>query len=217
MEQKQSLSEGSRFVSLPLIKRGLLEERTYQIEVAKNSAAQNTLVVLPTGLGKTAIAALIIAEFLSRSPDSRALVLAPTRVLVNQHYSFFVNHLDLHSNEIAILTGEDPTPIRDSVWSKRLVCATPQVTVVELEKRKFKIEDFSLIIFDEVHRAVGNYAYTQIASMYNEFRKDGRIIGMTASLPSDRTKIEEILAKLKITKIETRDEKSNDVKPFVFK
>ncbi|HYB04428.1 MAG TPA: ERCC4 domain-containing protein [Nitrososphaerales archaeon] len=217
MEQKQSLSEGSRFVSLPLIKRGLLEERTYQIEVAKNCAAQNTLVVLPTGLGKTSIAALIVAEFLSRSPDSRALVLAPTRVLVNQHYSFFANHLDLRSNEIAILTGEDPTPIRDSVWSRRLVCATPQVTVVELEKGKFKVEDFSLIIFDEVHRAVGNYAYTQIASMYNEFRKDGRIIGMTASLPSDRTKIEEILAKLKITKIETRDERSDDVKPFVFK
>jgi len=217
LDQKQSLSDESKFVRVPLVKQGALEQRTYQIEVAKKSAEQNTLIVLPTGLGKTAIAALIVAEFLSKSPQAKALVLAPTRVLANQHYSFFVNNLDLPKDEIAILTGEDPDSIRDSTWSKRLVCATPQVTVVELEKRKFKVEDFSLIIFDEVHRAVGNYAYTQIASVFNEFRKDGRVIGMTASLPSDKTKIEEILSKLKITKIETRDEKSDDVKPFVYR
>ncbi len=204
-------------MELPLIRQGLLEKRTYQIEVAKNSVGQNTLIVLPTGLGKTAIAALLVADFLSKSADSRALVLAPTRVLATQHYSFFANYMDLPKDQIAILTGEDRDSIRDVAWSKRLVCATPQVTVVELEKRKFKVEDFSLIIFDEVHRAVGNYAYTQIASIFNEFRKDGRIIGMTASLPAEKTKVEEILAKLKITKIETRDEKSDDVKPFVYR
>ena len=217
MEQKQTLSGEPKFVELPLIKPRVLEKRTYQIEVARTSASQNTLIMLPTGLGKTAIAALIVADFLSRSPDSRALVLAPTRVLANQHHTFFTMHMDLPSDKIGILTGEDPAPVRDSVWSKRLVCATPQVTVVELEKRKFKVEDFSLIIFDEVHRAVGNYAYTLIASQYNEYRADGRIVGMTASLPSDKTKIEEIVSKLKITKVETRDEKSDDVRPFVYK
>jgi ERCC4-related helicase len=217
LEQKQKAREEGGFVGLPLIKPELLEQRTYQLEVARNCSEQNTLVMLPTGLGKTAIALLLVADFLSRRSDSRALVLAPTRVLANQHYSFFLKYLDIPPEEIAILTGEDPVEIREGVWQKRVICATPQVTVIELEKRKFRVQDFSLLIFDEVHRAVGNYAYTVIASAYSELRPDGRIVGMTASLPSDKTKIEEIVSKLKIAKIETRDEGSADVKPFVYK
>lgn len=217
LEQKQGISGQSKFVDLPLIKPNLLEQRAYQLEVAKSASAQNTLIMLPTGLGKTAIALLIVADFLSKASDSRALVLAPTRVLANQHYTFFLNYLDVPSDQVAILTGEDPASLREIAWSKRVVCATPQVAVVEMEKRKLRVENFSIIIFDEVHRAVGNYAYTQIASVYSELRRDGRIVGMTASLPSDKEKIQEIVSKLKITKIESRDEKSDDVKPFVFK
>jgi ERCC4-related helicase len=211
------VSREVNFVDLPLIKPGLLEKRSYQEEVAKSCFAQNTLVMLPTGLGKTAIALLIVAEFLSKSDDSRVLVLAPTRVLIHQHHSFFSNYLNIPSEQISILTGEDPVKIRDSAWKKRLVCATPQVAAIELEKQKVDLRDFSLIIFDEVHRAVGNHAYSFIASAYNEFRPNGRIVGMTASLPSDEAKIEEIISKLKISKVETRDEKSEDVRPFVYK
>ncbi len=217
LEQKQTIAGEPKFVELPLIRPGLLEERAYQLEVAKSCISQNTLVILPTGLGKTAIALLVVADFLSKSKDSRALGLAPTRVLANQHYSYFLKYLDIPEEEIGILTGEDSIEVRDSVWSRRLVCATPQVAVVELEKGKLKVDGFSLIIFDEVHRAVGNYAYTLIASAYSEFRPTGRVVGMTASLPSDKEKIEEIVSKLKITKIETRDEKSSDVKPFVYR
>ena len=214
----QTQNENStKFVSRPLIRPGVLEERAYQKDVARIGAQENTLIMLPTGLGKTAIALLIVAEFLSRDPSAQALVLAPTRVLVHQHYSFFAKHLELPESEIGVLTGEDPNELRDTTWSKRLVCATPQVTQSELEKRRIKLENFSLIIFDEVHRAVGNHAYSIIASLYNEFNSTGRIIGMTASLPSDKARIEEIVSKLKITKVEIRDEKSEDVKPFVYK
>ncbi|MDA4130920.1 MAG: helicase-related protein, partial [Thaumarchaeota archaeon] len=206
-----------KFVNLPMIKPRALEERSYQREVAQISSQQNTLIMLPTGLGKTAIALLIVADFLSRSPTAQALVLAPTRVLVHQHCSFFSKYLEIPQDEIGVLTGEDPNELRDAAWSKRVVCATPQVTLSELQKERIKIENFSLIIFDEVHRAVGNHAYSIISSIYNERNSDGRIVGMTASLPSDKSKIEEIVSKLKITKVEIRDEKSEDVKPFVYK
>lgn len=206
-----------KFVERPGIRPGLLEERTYQLEVASSAASQNTLIMLPTGLGKTAIALLITADILSRNAESKVLLLAPTRVLANQHYSFFLKYLDIPADQIVILTGEDATEIRDAVWTKRVICATPQVTLLELEKGKFRIQDLSLIIFDEVHRAVGNYAYTTLASTFSEFKPDGRIVGMTASLPSDKTRIDEIISKLKISKIESRDEKSRDVKPFIYK
>ncbi len=194
-----------------------MEWRQYQTEVAEICCGQNTLVILPTGLGKTAIALLVIASFLSKDPRARALVLAPTRVLVHQHYSFLSKYLEIAAEEIGVLTGEDPNELRDEVWNKRVVCATPQVTVSDMQKKRCKLEEFTVVIFDEVHRAVGNHAYTIIASVYNEFKRDGRILGMTASLPSDKTRIDEIVSKLKIAKVEVRDEKDEDVKPYVYK
>ncbi len=194
-----------------------LEERKYQIELSQIAIAQNTLAVLPTGLGKTAIALLAIVHFLSLDPKNRCLILAPTRVLVHQHYSFLRDHLVASDEEIGVLTGEDMIANRKEIWNKRVVCATPQVMVSDLRRKNCGIESFSLIVFDEVHRAVGNHAYCTIGAMYNELKKDGRILGITASLPSDRKKVEEIVSKLKIAKIEARDERDRDVKPYVFK
>ncbi len=205
------------FVSWPLIKENSLEKRTYQVELAQIATEQNTLAVLPTGLGKTAIALLAIAHYLSKNVDNRCLILAPTRVLVHQHYSFLREHLELSEDEIGVLTGEDTIGDRKAIWEKRVVCATPQVMVSDLRRNNCKIESFSLIVFDEVHRAVGNHAYCTIGAMYNELKTDGRILGITASLPSDQKKVEEIVSKLKIAKIEVRDERDEDVKPYVFK
>ncbi len=210
-------STGKSFVSLPMVRPNSLEERKYQIDLAKIANEQNTLAVLPTGLGKTAIALLTIAHYLSLDPRNHCLILAPTRVLVHQHRSFLREHLFVPQEEIGVLTGEDIISDRKEIWNKRVVCATPQVMVSDLRRKSCDIQSFSLIVFDEVHRAVGNHAYCTIGAMYNELKKDGRVLGITASLPSDQKKIEEIVSKLKIAKIEIRDERDQDVKPFVFK
>ena len=47
-----------------------LEAREYQKRIAEVATTTNTLVVLPTGLGKTIIAILVAAEMLQRHPDS---------------------------------------------------------------------------------------------------------------------------------------------------
>jgi ERCC4-related helicase len=205
------------FVSWPLIRENSLEKRAYQIDLAKISTAQNTLAVLPTGLGKTAIALLAIAQCLSNDSRNQCLILAPTRVLVHQHYSFLREHLKVSEDQIGVLTGEDTIGDRKAIWAKRIVCATPQVMVSDLRRKNCEIEPFSLIVFDEVHRAVGNHAYCTIGAMYNELKPGGRILGITASLPSDKKKVEEIVSKLKISRIEVRDERDEDVKPYVFK
>ncbi len=200
-----------------MIRPNSLEERRYQIELSQIAKEQNTLAVLPTGLGKTAIALLTIAHYLSIDPKNRCLILAPTRVLVHQHYSFLRNHLQVSEEEIGVLTGEDTVGNRKEIWEKRVVCATPQVMVSDLRRKNCEVESFSLIVFDEVHRAVGNHAYCTIGAVYNELKRDGRILGITASLPSDQKKVEEIISKLKISKIEARDERDQDVKPYIFK
>lgn len=205
-----------KYVSHQMIKPNTLEERAYQIELANISFKQNILAVLPTGLGKTAIALLVVAEFL-KQPDTRCVVLAPTRVLVHQHHSFLLAHLNLPEEVIGVLTGEDDATARTEVWSKRVICATPQVMLSDIHKKNSDVSKFSLIVFDEVHRAVGAHAYTEIASTYATQNPGGRVLGMTASLPSEQSRINEIVSNLRISKVEQRDEKSSDVRPYVFK
>ena len=54
-----------------------IEIREYQSTIAKSALESNTLVVLPTGLGKTAVALLVAVERLSMFPGGKVLVLAP--------------------------------------------------------------------------------------------------------------------------------------------
>ena len=58
--------------------------RLYQETIFGTVSQYNTLVVLPTGLGKTAIALMLVAHRLSQYPQSKCLLLAPTKPLVDQ-------------------------------------------------------------------------------------------------------------------------------------
>ena len=50
-----------QFVSHPLIKPEKIESRSYQESILNTATRRNTLCVLPTGLGKTTVAALVAA------------------------------------------------------------------------------------------------------------------------------------------------------------
>ena len=58
-----------------------LTPRLYQQTILATAASKNTLVVLPTGLGKTAIALLLSIQRLTLYPQSKILLLAPTKPL----------------------------------------------------------------------------------------------------------------------------------------
>jgi len=77
-----------------------------KVAIAKSALQSNTLVVLPTGLGKTIIALLVAVERLSMFPDGKVLVLAPTRPLVLQHARFFQEHLAGDDVSSVTLTGD---------------------------------------------------------------------------------------------------------------
>ena len=58
---------------------------------------------------------------------------------------------------------------------------TPQALQNDLVQRSYNLEDVSLIVFDEAHRGVGNYAYTFIAELYEKQGTNTRGLGLTAS------------------------------------
>ncbi|RNJ78560.1 MAG: DEAD/DEAH box helicase [Nitrosopumilus sp. H8] len=197
------------YIEKRYVKKDSIERREYQVSLAEQAAAENCIVVLPTGLGKTAIALQVIAEYLAKGRGG-ALFLAPTRVLVNQHYEFLRECLTLE--DISLITGGGTVQKRTKLWNNSVVCATPEIARNDLGRGIVSSGQFSLVIFDEVHRTVGDYAYSGIAARFED--ADARIVGMTATLPSEIDKATEILTKLRISSVAERTEESPDVKEY---
>lgn len=202
------------YVEHPLIKPGRIEKRLYQETMLAGAVRENTLVVLPTGLGKTALALLVCVERLSKNPNGKVLFLAPTKPLVEQQYEYFKNALALADDAFAILTGKNPPAERDGAWEKaQLFFCTPQVVENDVLKGSVRLSDFSLLIFDEAHRSMGDYAYTFIGKQYAK-NEAGRILALTASPGGDEQTIKAVCNSLSIKNIEIRTEKDADVKPY---
>ncbi len=203
------------YVHHPLIKEKTVERRTYQIAIAATALMHNTLVILPTGLGKTVVALLVIASRL-HNKDGKALVLAPTKPLVDQHAEFLKRTLKIPEDEIIALSGEVSPEKRADLWEKaQVIVSTPQVIENDLLAGRISLRDVVHITFDEAHRAVGNYAYVFIAKTYFQQSKDPHVLAITASPGSDIERIQEVIENLGIEEIEIRTEYDVDVKPYV--
>lgn len=192
------------------IRRDVIELRDYQVNLAAQARRENCIIVLPTGLGKTAIALQVISAFLQKGTHG-SLFLAPTRVLVNQHFEFLKRSLTI--SDIGLITGEDPPAKREQLWGNSVICATPEITKNDLDRGLVSPGQFNLVVFDEAHRTVGDYAYSSIARRFAG--TDARIVGMTATLPSDAAKAREIMDTLRSRSIAQRTEDSEDVRPYI--
>ncbi|MEM1813714.1 MAG: helicase-related protein [Thermoplasmatales archaeon] len=193
-----------------ILREDLIEFREYQDKIATKAVEKNTLVVIPTALGKTVIA--IIAISILIKDGGKCIFLAPTRPLVHQHCETLRKFLTLEDYEIVEVTGEIKKEERKKLYETgRIIVSTPQVIdndqdlLFELRKKVV------VVVFDEAHRAIGNYAYVRIAEFFN----NSRIIATTASPGGDYAKIDQIVKNLHIENIEIRDEKSPDVIPYL--
>ena len=180
-----------QYVEKKYVRKDTLEYREYQANMAQEAIGENSIVVLPTGLGKTAIALHVIAEYMTRGTGA-VLFLAPTRVLAGQHHEFLKSALTIE--DISLITGEDTVPKRKKRWMASVICATPEIARNDFDRGLVHPAQFSLVIFDEVHRMVGDYAYSGIARKF--VGRDVRLMGMTATLPSETVKATEVLTNM---------------------
>lgn len=208
----------SHYIIHPLIYERSIESRAYQKNIAESAFDKNALVILPTSLGKTIIAIMLTARTLYTYRRKRVMVVAPTRPLVLQHMKSFFSVLKLSQDKIAEITGKTPPLPRTAIWNNRgirLVFATPEVIRNDLQDNRLSLNDFSLLVIDEAHRAVKDYAYTTIASQYVNQSEHPVILAMTASPGSDVKRIHDVCKNLFIEHIEYRTEEDMDVKPYI--
>jgi Fanconi anemia group M protein len=207
-ERWQKLGEVANLLNLEGV-----EFREYQFNIIKSVLDRgSTLVVLPTGLGKTLIGAAVIADALSNG--KRALLFSPTKPLAEQHYNTLKSLLKVNPYSIALLVGSVGKKERAEIEENaRVIIGTPQMIANDLKSGIFSLEGFGVAVFDECHRAVGKYAYTYIA---NELAvRNSLILGLTASPGSRKDKITKLLGTLNINHIEAKISTDPDVMMYV--
>jgi len=210
------LSKSEKFVTMKGIKENIVEYREYQVNLAKIASRNSTMVVLSTGLGKTIIAALVSANRLQEYPDSKVLFLAPSRPLVDQQARFLRNVLDIDEESVICMTGHDPPEKRPDLWNNaRVIAMTPQALQNDLVQRSYDLSGVSLIVFDEAHRGVGNYAYTFIAELYEKQGNHVLSLGLTASPGYQAEEIQKVCENLRLSGVEVRTERSPDVRKYI--
>ncbi|NHJ48468.1 MAG: DEAD/DEAH box helicase [Asgard group archaeon] len=214
--EKSNMS--NQYIQHKYIKPNKIEARIYQQTIFAESLKGNTLTVLPTGLGKTIILALLTAKRMEQYPDSFILIMAPTKPLVEQHLKTFRDVFNIFEEDIIMLTGSTSPEKRAKLWKQaQIIITTPQIVENDLISNKLSLKKCSLLGVDEAHRAVGDYAYVYVAKQYAKKAAHPLILGITASPGSDQEKIQEVCSNLSIQHVETRLESSKDVKPYVQK
>lgn len=80
--------------------------REYQFRIVEQAIFKNTMVVLPTGLGKTFIAAVVMYNFYLWYPQGKIVFMAPTKPLVAQQIEACYNIMGIPQSDTAEMTGE---------------------------------------------------------------------------------------------------------------
>ena len=125
------------------------EPREYQIKISSNCFDSNSLVVLPTGLGKTKIGIIVCVERLNKFPNSKIIIVAPTRPLASQIQREFKDYTDLDSEKIVLVTGVISANKRRKICEDALIIVgTPQTINNDVDNHILDLSNVSLLILD---------------------------------------------------------------------
>eukprot|EP00741_Cyanophora_paradoxa_P021381 tig00021350_g20640.t1 len=211
-------------------------KREYQFEMATAAIKANTLVALPTGLGKTFIAGVVMYNFWRWFPGGKVLFVAPTRPLVTQQMRACHEIMGIPESDGAEMTGELESERRAPAWrQKRVFFLTPQTLKNDVENGVCPADEVVLLVVDECHRATGENANSVAVreARSPEPRRGGRggagltwgqlarrnawmrVVGLTATPGSDAASVQAVVDNLLVERVAARSEGDPDVAPHV--
>jgi len=167
----------------------------------ENPSPMNRLLQGDVGSGKTAVAAL--ASINTVKAKAQVVLMAPTEILVKQHFKTFFQMLKTFNLNVGLLTGKE-----DKYYSKKLHSDTIEISRNKLlekvesgdidiligtqalivsskkkkEEQKVKFKNLGLVIVDEQHR----FGVKQRAALQKNREKVPHLLSMTAT-PIPRT------------------------------
>lgn len=147
--------------------------RPYQLSAASavesewDSGRQRTLVVMPTGTGKTILFAKVVCNAVAQG--ARCLILAHREELLSQA-----------ADKIAAATGLGCAREKGEDTSVgeffRVVVGSVQTLMREKRLARFKPDHFDVIVVDEAHHALAD-SYQRVLAYFSE----ARVLGVTAT------------------------------------
>ena len=207
-------TDDQAYVDHSLLTPQVVEDRRYQGVLADAASDADTLVCLPTGLGKTTVSLRTTARRLHEI-GGKALFLAPTKPLVRQHAEFYREALRVPDEEIVVFTGEVAPDDRAALWEDaRIVIATPQVVENDLIGNRISLSRVTHLTFDECHRGTGEYAYVYIAERYHADAQRPLVTAMSASPGGDAEEIQTVCENLGVDEVEVMTETDADVAEY---
>ena len=148
--------------------------RDYQraaVDAARDRTATrgDTMLVLPTGAGKTAIGGFYLGEELDGRRDVRALVLQHTDELIEQNRS-----------SIRAVTGLSTSVVKaeQDDWDGRIVFGSVQT--LARTKRRERMARISHLVIDECHRAAAQ-SYQSIIEQARALNPAVKLLGLSAT------------------------------------
>lgn len=190
--------------------------RDYQYSIVARGLYHNMLVALPTGLGKTFIAATIMLNWFRWTTDAQIVFVAPTKPLVSQQVKACFEIAGIPRSATTMLTGGISPGLRAEEWqSKRVFFMTPQTIVNDLKTGICDPKRLVLLVVDEAHRATGGYAYVEVAKFLKRFNSSFRVLALTATPGASIQSVQEVIDGLGISRVEIRTEESLDIRQYV--
>ena len=200
-------------VQHPFLKDGV-EARAYQFQALKCCLTASTMMVMPTGFGKTAVEWMAMANCL-HNEKGKVLLIAPTTGLVEQQQRMARAMINIDENQIITYTGDNTPANRPELWATgKIIIATPQVIRNDVQNGLIDLSDLGLLIFDEAHHATGNHAYSQVGQLMFNANPKCSVIGATASPGSTEFGIKQVAKNLNIKTYSVSKKENSLLQPY---
>ncbi|KAI0166018.1 hypothetical protein GGR57DRAFT_2230 [Xylariaceae sp. FL1272] len=185
--------------------------REYQTELFERAKQKNIIAVLDTGTGKTLIAVLLLRYYVEQELEERhagkphklAFFLVDKVALVHQQYRVLRANLDFDMDSFS---GDSNSPKYTQLFwdqareNRTVVVCTAAILAHCLQHAFIRMEQISLLIFDEAHHAKKNHHYARIVKDFyaplDRCFEPPRILGLTASPVDAKTEVSHAAAHL---------------------